>query len=230
MAAPAWVKNQSSTGGGAGTDTTVTPTLPGSLTVGNMLILAIQVYRSTPAPTLTTPSGWTRIIDGSATTYGFNFCRLFVFAKAIVGGETNPSMTSNPVAWLAEISEFTGADTNPANITAAAGTTTAGTSIATPAVTTPSADNLLVWVESQNTNFNDITAGPTGSTLRVNVFYSAWGLNVAVADKTQVTAATVAAGTFTRSHVEAPAIAHSLALQPPAAAASTFVPQIIMVN
>lgn len=211
MAAPTWVKNQSSTSGAVAT-VTITATLPPALTVGNMLILAVAVYQSTAPQALSTPPGWTKLVDGN-TAYGFNFTRAYVFAKVVASGEIDPVLTvSGAGGWIAQISEFAGVDVSPANIVVSAGTTSAGTSIATPAITTPGADNLVVWVEFQVASFNDISAGPSGSTLRVNVWDPSFGLNTSIADKAQATAATVAADSFTRSHTERVALAHSLAL------------------
>jgi len=227
MAAPAWVRNQSSTVP-ASESTSFTPTLPSSPTAGNLLLMAVWMTRGTAAVgTLTTPSGWTLVVDGT-TLFGFSTrCRLYIYAKIAGSSETAPSLTCTTGAvWHVETSECSGAGTPLVGV---GGSTSSGTSVATPAITTVSADNLLVYVLGSNTDFDEVTAAPSGSTLRVHRQDAQFGSYVAIADKTQATATTVAASSFTRNHTQFPCIAHSVAIPPAGPAVAAFVPQITIV-
>jgi hypothetical protein len=212
MAAPVWVKNQKSLNGSA---FTLTPTLPSSLTTGNSLLMVVFIY-SPANPTVNTPSGWQQAVDGS-TLFGFSAdCRLYVFVKAVVGGDTAPTLTlsASSCSWHVEISEFS----SGVPAVGAAGSTSAGSTVSFPAITTPSADNLLVYVMGSNTDFTEVSAGPSGTTIRVNHQDATFGSYIVIADKTQATAASVSATSLTRSNTQFPCIGHTVAL-PPAGAA-----------
>jgi hypothetical protein len=218
----AYVQSQAS---GRASGAAFTPTMPAGVTVGNLLVCVCHTY-NTGAPTVTTPSGWTLLVNGTVVFGPSNGRRHYVFIKKAVASEPAPVLTPSANAYFVVlIAEYSGQDpTTPTDGTASPGTADADNSVNTPAITTASANSLVVYTYAGDTG-DGTTTRPAGTTQRYNG-EPANAQRIVLSDKLQAAAGTVAATSHTRTGASQSSLAATMAIRDASAAASTFVPQI----
>jgi len=213
--AVAYVSKQETTSGG-GTTTGLTAALPAGYTIGNLFVLTCHCW-NTGAPTVTTPSGWTKVIDGddNAKLYVTAKGRLYVWVKKAASSEPAPSLTPSAAAYVhALIEEYSGQNTTtPLDGTASAGTPDSDTDVNTPAITTAAANSLVLYIAVNYTG-SGTWVPPAGTTTRHLATYSTLGSRLLASEILKATAGTVAATSHTRSFTADTALAATLAIQP----------------
>jgi hypothetical protein len=210
--AVAFVRQQFS---GKGNSSSFTPMMPAGIAADDLLVMGAFIYQS-GAPTLPTPSGWTKIIDGDATFGAGSGSRFYVFTKKAVASEPSPTLTPTTAAYFAVlVQEYSGQDlTTPTDGTASHATPAAGSAVANPALTTGAANSLLLYFEADTEGVGCTITVPAGATQRHNAVETAFtGFRIVASDKPQASAGTVAATSHARTTTSATAIGATMAIK-----------------
>jgi hypothetical protein len=189
---PTPVQAASGSTGTATTYSTITPTLGGTATAGNRIVLVL-----TSAAVFTSPQGgWTRL------TTTVNFEQLDVWTRVAAGGETNWGTITITKASAWWVGEFANCAATQPDVPALTNNGAAVATLATPttaATTMPETLVLAAWaVDATSTNPPNVTSATNSFTLASNGEAEsadpAAGFNVGVSVWTRTPAAT---GTFT---------------------------------
>lgn len=210
---------------GSGTTVSVPP--PAGHQTGDLLILVGVPWDTA---TMTTPSGWTLMTNGDSGAWGTsNRYRTYIFWKlATSSSEPNVTLTQSlsgfpqgqMIAVQGTIDQTTPVDTAPGWAAVDSDTT-----IPTLAITTVTDNALIVYI-GQDTAPNLWGPPPSGATQRFET--SVYVTKTAWADLTKTPAGTKAADNYTRGGTAGFGRVFAFAVRPAAAAAaSTFVPQIV---
>jgi hypothetical protein len=187
----------------AGGSWTPTGAFDAGFTTGNLLILAVYTFAgSSSGPgTLSTPSGWTALVDQNAAQHSgaAGPGRLGLFYKTAAASQAAPALTlSRDALMQAAVVELANFNATTPCVGQVGTETAAGTSNCTvPAITTD-ADNQLILYFAAGYNINgfpDIFGGPSGATKIFEGFGSNY--HEYASRKAQATAGTVAATTLT---------------------------------
>jgi len=194
-----------------------TPPLPAGVAAGNLLVMVVHTTNypaNDPAPAA--PTGWTSVI-ASAAFFGDGSERRYIFVKKAVTSEPNPTLNaagSVNTYWHVAFLEYSGQDpTTPLDGTASSGTIDTDANVNLPAITTTVNNSLVIYVAADGPNNNSWTA-PSGATQRVNRIDTTTAGSIAVSEKLQATAGTVATTNYVRGAITQSAIGATLAIRP----------------
>lgn len=211
MAAPAYAA--------VGTETQTNPNstsstanIPASTANGDLLIMVVGTYNAT---TVTTPSGWTRIVNHVAWGSPRQVC---VYWRIASSEPSSYSLSASASCyWQVHVIRITGAHaTSPIDQVATNLTAGSTTSFDCPSVTTTGADRLICNLTFQPTSL--VVTPPGGVSQRYDHNFAFTQMRQSFGDKTQ--AAAGASGTFTwTSGGAANQLGITIAVAPPGGAA-----------
>ena len=146
-------------------ETSCTPALPAGLTTDDWMVAVVALVMPTTG-TITTPAGWTAIIDSQAPT-GTTVFRATVATRKWVSGDSAPVFATTSGRTAAVVIKVTGADPTTAFETPAWGSTatTTTTPIAPTVTSTTGIEVLRVWTGRGNTLGAAVTFTPPGGDL-----------------------------------------------------------------
>lgn len=149
----------------------VTPDMPASVAVGDLLLLLVESANEA----ITAPSGWTEVTNSpqsTGTPAAAGGVRLGVFWRIATGSDA-VTVTDTGDHTVAVVARFTGAHgTTPIHVTAGDVLAIAGTTVICPSVTTSIADCLIVNAVGTDRDINSTT------------YFSAW-TNALLSDVTE---------------------------------------------
>lgn len=206
--------------------------LPAGLAADDLMLMAVGIGNSA-AVTITTPSGWAQLTSSPSAAGGFgNNQRLAVYYRTAGASETAPTVTfSASNAHTIDILAFTGCDaTTPINANAkAAWTANNSSTIYTHPTVTTTVDAcgiVLLKYDNRSSSTNAVSSAPAGYAQIVATTSDGWGcLTATLGAKTPAGATGTLAVTYANTMG---AVGYTVALAPPAAAGSTFVPKIVI--
>jgi hypothetical protein len=213
MASPAFVNKVESNSGGTAA-TTFAATLPGSLVVGNTLILAAIFFISGGGPSPTIASGWTTLYSSGPWGFG-NYSKMTVFSRLIDGTEGASVVVGNSSAaagnYAVGVAQYSGVASPARDGTAQAGASNLGTTTPSPAITTTAANDMVLCFCTGGETVG-YTLDTPGNVQRMNPANSGVPFEVTMCEVPKAAAGTLAAGTWTRGGSGQGFIGHTLAL------------------
>lgn len=194
-------------------------TLPGSLVVGNLLVMAVAMMYTNSSPPNAIAGGWKSVYN--SPTWGFgSFSRLGVLYRVIDGTETNPLVSNDSgvgVLYATGIAQYHPAAALPfglmtlldgAGVNAALGS---GSTTASPAYTTNVANSMVLHFGTGSDNVA-YTLSTAGNVQRFDAINTGGVVGVTMCEVQMPTAGTLAAGTWSRSSGAQPWMGEAVAL------------------